>query len=346
MQWLRNSAREAAAWHRRRECRIGLLRRSRLLLGRCRIGRRRGGTAAHDLLRLWRRRRRSRAALVIRCCIGVRSGRRGRGRCGLLALALRFRGVLLLRLRRRRGGSRVLLVELLLAGALVEILGHALLEAGHAFGEHRLAVARKLLLGVEKVEHVGGIEIGHAATAAAGQRAGKRGDDGKGDQVFRSAHGQCLAQLTVSSSRPAAATPATPRRASAGPAASRRHWQSYPAIAASPRYRWRARPTGPAIRARYGGKSRPWSSTIQAAAAYSDRSWFPAAIAPRAPAPDRAPERRRCYRLRCRRTSLPRPACRGWRLPPPRAAGTGCGIPTGPWRRARQRPLRLPHVCW
>ena len=49
---------------------------------------------------------------------------------------------------------RILLVELLLARALVEILRHALFEARHALRENRLAFARKLFLGIEEVEQI------------------------------------------------------------------------------------------------------------------------------------------------------------------------------------------------
>src|SRR5712671_427305 len=349
MQQQGNSAREGAARQRSRERRGRLLlgRRGRGLLRRRSIRRRRGGATADDLLRFWRRRRSRSAALLVRRGVGI--GGLGRRCRGLLALALRLRGALRLRLRRWRGGSRrglrVLLVDLLLAGALVEILRHALLEARHAFGEDRLALARKLFLGVEEIEQIGRIETAHAATAAAGQRAGQRDDDGKGDQAFRSAHGQCLVQLAVSSLRPAAAMPAAPRRASASLAATRRHWQSGPATAAPPSYHWRARPTGPAVRARYGEKSRPRRSRVQAAAACSDTWWFPGATARHGSAPDRVPARRRWYRQRCRRTFWPPRACRGWRLPRPCAAGPACGTPMEPWRRGRQRPLPPPHAC-
>src|SRR5213078_5318477 len=152
----------------------------------------------------------------------------------LLALALGFRGVLRFRLLgRRSGGGRrrslgVLLIDLLLRGALVQTLRHTLLEAGHAFGEHRLALARQLFLGVEEIEQIGWIEAAHAA-GAAGQRARQRDDDSSGDQTLGAAHGRFLIQLffpAVSFSRPAEATPAAPRHASAGLAASRRRWQS------------------------------------------------------------------------------------------------------------------------
>src|SRR4029453_2548789 len=74
----------------------------------------------------------------------------------------------------------------LLARALVEILRHALLEARHAFGEHRLAVTGQLLLGIEKVETIGRVEIASAATAC--QRTRKRDEDGSCDQTLRAAH--------------------------------------------------------------------------------------------------------------------------------------------------------------
>ena len=115
--------------------------------------------------------------------------------------------------------------------ALVQILRHALLEARHAVGENRLALARQLFLGVEQIEQIARIEAAKAA-GAAGQRARQRDQDGSSDQTLRAAHGRFLTQLVfsaVSFSRPAAATPAALRRASAGSAASRRHWQSDPA---------------------------------------------------------------------------------------------------------------------
>src|SRR5881275_1123264 len=115
MRWRRNSARESAARHGRRE-RRGLLLGGRGLLRWClgRIGRRRGGAAADDLLRLWRWRRRGGAAFIVRRGIGI-GGSSGRGSSGL-ALALRFRGALLRRLGRRRNGRlRIGIVDLLLA---------------------------------------------------------------------------------------------------------------------------------------------------------------------------------------------------------------------------------------
>src|SRR6478752_6904064 len=170
----KKSARERTARHRRRE--RGLCRCRRL------IGRRRGGALAHDLGRLGRRRRRGGAAFLVGCSVGVR----GRGGCGLLALG--FRATLRFRFFRRRrrcgGGLRVRVV--LLAGAPVEVLRHALFKARHAFGEYRLAVTGQLLLGVEEVEQVGRVETGRAATAR--QRARKRDEDSGCDQTLRAAH--------------------------------------------------------------------------------------------------------------------------------------------------------------
>ena len=187
------------------------------------------------------------------------SRRRGGGR---RLLALGFRGVLRFRLlaaaalRRPQPGRSA--GRSAPARALVQFLRHALLEARHALGENRLALARQLLLGVEEIEQIGRIPIAHAA--AARQRARQRDEDGRlrsdvASGAWSISHSTRFP--AVSSSRPAAATPAAPRRASAGSAASRRHWQSDPAISASPWRRWRARPTTPAIRARYGERSRP-----------------------------------------------------------------------------------------
>src|SRR5258705_11854836 len=176
----KKSTRERTARHRRRERRLlrGLRRRARL------IGWRRGGPLAHDLGRLGRRRRGGRATFLLGCGVGVRSGGRGGG-----LFALGFRGPVGFRLLRRRrscsGSLRVRIVNLL-TGALVEILRHALLQARHAFGEHRLAVTGQLLLGIEEVEQIGRIETGRAATAC--QRTRKRDEDGGCDQTLRAAH--------------------------------------------------------------------------------------------------------------------------------------------------------------
>src|SRR5258707_2356445 len=119
----KKSTRERAARHRRRE--RGLLR------GLCRcgrlIGRRRGGALARDLGRLGRRWRGGGAALFLGGGVGVRSS------CAVGGLvALGFRTTLRFRFFHRRrscsGGLPVRIVDLL-AGALVEILRHALLKA-------------------------------------------------------------------------------------------------------------------------------------------------------------------------------------------------------------------------
>src|SRR6185312_15743189 len=214
---MNQSARESAARHRRGEC--GLLRGLR---GRGRlIRRRRGGAFAHDPGRLGRRRGGCGAALLIGR--GICVGRRGGGGRGLLAPG--FRAALGFRFfhRRWRGGGGLRVRIVLLAGAPVEILRHALLQARHAVGEDRLAVTGQLLLGVEEVEQVGWIETGRAATA--GQRTRKRDEDGGCDQTLRAAHtGFPLKSVVrVSSWRPAAAGPAALRHANAGSVAFRRH---------------------------------------------------------------------------------------------------------------------------
>ena len=240
------SARSSAR-QRRREC--GLLRG--ICAGARRlIGRRRGGALAHDLGRLGRRRRGGGAAFLLGRGVGVRSAAAGaRPACPWLS---RHASISVLPPAAGSCSLRVRVVNLL-TGALVEILRHALLKARHAFGEHRLAVAGQLLLGIEEVEQVGRIEIASAATA--GQRAGKRDEDSGCDQTLRAAHTGFPNRFAgISSWRPAAARPAALRHASAGSAAFRRHWRSNPAIAASPQHRWRAMPTAPAIRARYGGR--------------------------------------------------------------------------------------------
>src|SRR5262245_30978813 len=102
-------ARETAAWQRRRECGLLLLRRLGLLLLRLRIGRRRGGTAADDLLLRWRRRSGYAVFLGRRC---IRISCRCRLHGGLLRFALRLRGLRTRRRFERRGrGGRVLLVD-------------------------------------------------------------------------------------------------------------------------------------------------------------------------------------------------------------------------------------------
>src|SRR6185437_6382181 len=112
------------------------------------------------------------------------------------------------RLRRRGcgGGRRVLLVELLLLLpldiVLVEILRNALIEAGHAVGEYRLALARQLLLGIKPVEHVGWIEVRAKTARAAGKHARERDEQRGCDQTVRAAYGRSLGQ--THSSRPSA----------------------------------------------------------------------------------------------------------------------------------------------
>ena len=122
-------------------------------------------------------------------------------RCGRRLALLGFRGTLRFRiLRRGRGVGRLsslsLLLLLLFDLALVQILGHALFEAWHALGEHRLAIAWQLLLGVEEVQQIGRIEA--AAAGAAAKHPRKRDEDGSCDQTLRSAHGRSLKQLSVS----------------------------------------------------------------------------------------------------------------------------------------------------
>jgi hypothetical protein len=91
--------------------------------------------------------------------------------------------------------GRSLLRALALDILLVEIARHALLKTGDAVGEHRLAVAGQLLLGVEEVEHVGRVPAGHAA--AARERAGQRDQDGGGNEALHRAHGRLLTQLVI-----------------------------------------------------------------------------------------------------------------------------------------------------
>ena len=140
--------------------------------------------------------------------LAVRFGRRligGRGGCGrglsaLAALPGRRR-----RLRRLGcGGRSVLLVELLLplGIVLVEIFRNALIEARHAAGEHRLALTRQLLLGIEPVEQIGRVEVGAETARAAGKHARKRDEQRGCDQTERAAYGRSLGQTL--SSRPSA----------------------------------------------------------------------------------------------------------------------------------------------
>src|SRR4029078_13412979 len=145
-------------------------------------------------------------------------------------------------------------------------------------------LAGQLLLGIEEVEQIARIEIAHAATAR--QRARERDEDGSCDQTLRAAHGRFpLSSFCVSSWRPAAARPAALRHASAGSVVFHRHWQSSPAIAASPQHHWRAMPTAPAIRARYGGRWPPAQPQPRAALSSWDSWWFPGAAERRESAP-------------------------------------------------------------
>src|SRR6185312_1108006 len=199
---------------RRRERRRRLLlpRLIRLLLAglrrglRCRLllVRRRRGRAvpAHDpLLRLGRWR-----------CILIGFAVRPDGRSGLLLLVLELfqrrlaAGWRLQRLlagsRRLRGRSSVLLRLLLLLPldvVLVELLGHALLQARHAVRENRLALARQFLLGIEEVEQIARIPAGAESARAAGEHARKHDQDHGCDQTLRASHGRSLAQVRLSS---------------------------------------------------------------------------------------------------------------------------------------------------
>src|SRR5262249_15039220 len=79
--------------------------------------------------------------------------------------------------------------------ALDQILRDALGYAGHAFREHRLALAGQLLLGVEKVasEPVGGIDVRHHAAAAAQRQRERRCDE---DDASKFRH-HCVSQLPL-----------------------------------------------------------------------------------------------------------------------------------------------------
>src|SRR3954468_24300107 len=196
---MKKSAREAAARHR---CREGALRLLLGGLGRLRlldrlIGRRRGGALAHDLLP-GRRSGRGRRGLGLGLAIDFAGGRPGRrdGRTGRLPGLFRLGTLRRLGwLGQRLGGQSrdggAVRIGLLLR-ALVHILRNALLKARHAFREHRLAVARQLLLGIEEVEHVARIEAG--ATA---QHAREGDQDGGCDQAWRAAHIGISSQLSA-----------------------------------------------------------------------------------------------------------------------------------------------------
>src|SRR4051812_27046160 len=206
------SALEAAARHRsgERGCRLLRLRCGLRRLGRGRIGRRRGGSTAHDLLRPWRRRRGGSGAVFIRrgLAIGRCSRRRRGGGRELFALTLGFSGLgfrLLDSLRSGSGCRRGILLLPLFYIGLVQILRHALLEPRHTVRKHRLAFTRQLLLGVQKIQQVGRIPVADAAAAAA-QRGAQRDQDSRGGETWRTAHGG----ISLSSWRPAATAPAAP----------------------------------------------------------------------------------------------------------------------------------------
>jgi len=81
----------------------------------------------------------------------------------------------------------ILLVELLLTRTLVEILRHALLEAGHTSGKTGLRSPGSFFLVSRKSSRsVGSKTAAHAATAR--QRAAERDEDGRCDQTLRTAH--------------------------------------------------------------------------------------------------------------------------------------------------------------
>lgn len=86
--------------------------------------------------------------------------------------------------RRRRGldRRRLLLLKLLPVDVfLIELFRHALLKTRDAFRENRLAISRQLLLGVEYIEHIGGIE---AARATSRQNTRYGNQDGGSDQAM------------------------------------------------------------------------------------------------------------------------------------------------------------------
>src|SRR4051794_30706308 len=217
MRGVFKSALECAAGQWCGEWRGGLLRLSRGLrrLRRGRIGRRRGGSPAHDLLRLWSRRRGGSRALFLRCSLGIGCGsRRGGSACALLAFALGFRAAFQLRLF---GGlssgcrsCRSILLLPLLDAALVQVLRHALLQPWHTLREDGLALAWQFFLCIEPVEQVRRIEVAKAG-AAAGQRARQRDDDGGGNETLR-AHGRFSTQLLATGGSKACSASARERR--------------------------------------------------------------------------------------------------------------------------------------
>ena len=111
--------------------------------------------------------------------IGRWRHRRSDARC-------RFRGTFFrLRLWFERCDRRRHILRLLLS-AFVKFLRHALLDARNAIRKNRFAIARQLLLGVEKIEHVGRIET--AIGAAARQGARQRSEHGCGNQSLADTH--------------------------------------------------------------------------------------------------------------------------------------------------------------
>ena len=88
----------------------------------------------------------------------------------------------------------------------------------------------------------------------------KRDDDSGGDQTLRAAHGRFLTQLFIPPSALRDRRKQCLQRFGTRAQARRRLaviGNQIQPLAAPPRYRWRARPTAPAIRARYGERSPP-----------------------------------------------------------------------------------------
>ena len=244
----KKSTRERTARHRRRERGLlrGLRRRGRL------IGRRRGGALARDLGRLGRRRRGGGAAFLLGCGVGRPQRRGRRPACPWISRHASI-SVLPPAAEPRRQPAR--------SGRQPAADGRPCRDpsARPARGPARLR---------------GIPACGHRAASSwyRGSRADRTGRNCRAalpqpasapESAMRTAVaikrcGRRILGFPLNSFcrsalwRPAAARPAALRHASAGSAAFRRHWRSNPAIAASPQHRWRARPTAPAIRARYG----------------------------------------------------------------------------------------------
>ncbi|MGB5904720.1 MAG: hypothetical protein WBH00_17910 [Xanthobacteraceae bacterium] len=86
--------------------------------------------------------------------------------------------------RRRRGLNRRWLLRLKLLPVdvfLIEFFRNALLETRDTFRENWLAIARQLFLGVEHIEHIGGVE---AARTASRQSTRNSNQDGGSDQAM------------------------------------------------------------------------------------------------------------------------------------------------------------------